>query len=89
MIFYHSLIVAQWTSDFASPKARVGSAMVPLPGLSHPYQYERFLMSMDYDIGQPIKTDHNRLKVAHGKFGSVCCDRAYSSCAGKIWLKDH
>lgn len=55
----------------ASPKARVGSAMVRVhfPGLS---QYERFLMSMVSDIGQPIKTDHNRLKVAHGKFASVC-----------------
>lgn len=58
MIFCHSLIVAQWIPDFASPKARVGSAMVRLPGLSHPYQYERFLMGMDSDIGQPIKTDH-------------------------------
>jgi len=92
MIFDHCLAFTHWSSEFASPEAKVERTVVwvRFPGLNLVYYDESFLMAMASSIGRPIKVDTNTLKVERGKFARVCVEVDLTvPIAGKVWVNGH
>ncbi|CAL1414072.1 unnamed protein product [Linum trigynum] len=91
VIFYHYLVVQQWTPKFklSDPLPKTMIVWVQLPALKIHFYHKEVLTSLGNLIGRTIKLDYHTLTQQRAKFARLAVEVDLSKpLVPRIWLDD-
>lgn len=95
MIYYHYLVVSNWSKEFLSPLAKVMKtlAWILISSLNVVFNDDSFLLGVALAFGRAIRVNTNTLRVERGKFSRKCVELDLSLpvigklCIEGLWHK--
>lgn len=91
MIFYHYLTMRLWSPEFNAAHATIDKTFVwiRVPSLNLLWYDESIMLALASAIGNLVKVDLHTLRVARGRFATVCVEVDLNQLVvGKVGIND-